>query len=117
MDDLASVRGRTEREAADRNATEVTVVRCADYLLVQLCGPVDAALAERLTDVQERAALDPVPVVVDASQLTFCDSTVVDFLSALADSCPVTVDRPSRLVRDTLVAFRLTDRIRVRRRR
>jgi ABC-type transporter Mla MlaB component len=110
MDDLITLRG-----AHGHTPTEVTVARHADYLLVRLCGPVDASHVEHLTQVQECAAQDSVPVVVDASQLTFCDSTVVGFLTALADDCPVTVDRPSRLVRQTLAAFRLTDRIRVRR--
>jgi hypothetical protein len=110
MDDRTALHGCPARYAA-----EVTAARCADYLLVQLSGSVDAGHAEQLADVEQRAALDPVPVVVDASQLTFCDSTVVEFLAALADHCPVTVDRPSRLVRDTLATFRLTDRVRVRR--
>ncbi len=110
MEDLAHVLC-----SPDLDAAEVTVAPCRDYLLVTLCGTVDTGVADELRDVLVRAAHDPGPVVVDASRLAFCDGTVVSFLATLADLCPVTVDRPSRLVRETFTAFRLTERVRVRR--
>ncbi len=109
VDDPAHRPGR-----AATGSAQVAVTRTPDHLVVLLCGAIDVALADDLRAVEERAGRESVPVVVDASALTYCDATVAGFLRTLSGTGPVTVARPGRLVRDTLTAFGLGDLFQVR---
>ena len=76
-----------------------------------LQGEVDLALAQDLDRLVLHARDLGFHTVLDCSQMTFCDCTVVSFIAALSDQVFVTLRRPPSLLMDLLAMCDLTDRV------
>jgi anti-sigma B factor antagonist len=62
---------------------DVSVLRGSACGVVRLRGDIDVAVRHDLDGAADQLALDGRPVRLDASDMTFCDSTAVHFLAAL----------------------------------
>jgi ABC-type transporter Mla MlaB component len=91
--------------ASDKQAPGcvLTVVK-RDEVLVWLIGEIDVSVALDLAQIAEHAPRVADRLVIDASRVTFCDSTIAHFLDRVADAMPVVVRRPSQLFADFLAA-------------
>jgi hypothetical protein len=82
-------------------------------VVVWLIGDIDINLSLELHDVAVEAPRVADRLVVEGSRVTFCDSTLLRFLSIVAGSMPVTVRRPSRIFSDILAFSGLNHRVTV----
>ena len=72
-------------ELADRSASgSILVHHRSDGTYVRLVGAIDSALRQQASDSMGLALMGGLPVVLDASQATFVDSSGVAFVIQLA---------------------------------
>jgi hypothetical protein len=70
--------------------------------VVWLRGDIDLALTEDLSQLEAHVgALGP-HIVLEVSQMTFCDTTLLNFIAALSKEVAVTVRRPPALLMDLI---------------
>lgn len=70
--------------------------------VVWLRGQIDLALAADLADLAAHVSDLGPHVVLEVSRMTFCDSTLVNFIAAISEQVAVTVRRPPRWLVDLL---------------
>ncbi len=87
------------------------IVAKKDEVIVWLMGDIDISLALQLHEVSVEAPRVASRLVLDGSRVTFCDSTLLRFISIVSASMPVTVRRPSRVFTDILAFSGLTHRV------
>lgn len=92
----------------------------ADQSVVRLWGDVDAGLREQASDVMARVVLRSGPVVVDASEVSFLDSTGLAFVLQLVkageeDGRDVVLQDPPDHMTDLVSMVGMADRVPVRR--
>ncbi len=97
--------GRIEDEAMAPNGIEVVVVDGSAW--VRLHGEIDVALRDQASESMAAALSAPGPVVVDATDVTFIDSSGAAFvlqlcLAARESGQHVTLRDPQRVVLDIL---------------
>ena len=92
----------------------VLTVAKRDEVIVWLVGEIDSSVALDLTQVVDDAAGTATRLVIDATRVTFCDSTLANFIGHAANAMEVVVRRPSRLVVDLLVTTGLYRHVVVR---
>ena len=81
--------------------------------VVWLTGEIDLAVDPVLAQLAAHLHLFAPHVVLEVSQMTFCDSTVAAFVADVSRRIPVTVLRPPATFLDLLKVCGLTDRIQV----
>ena len=86
----------------NRTRGSVLTVLKPDEVLVWLIGDIDVSAAPQLDDIAERAPQVATRLTIDGSRVTFCDTTVLRFVSRVTGSMQVAVRRPSRLFADIL---------------
>lgn len=85
-----------------------------DRVIVRMAGEVDAYLGDDLVRCVDEALAARLPVLVEASRLTFMDSTGLGFLARLAsrsDARRITVADPPDVVRQLVQRARLDQMI------
>jgi hypothetical protein len=87
------------------------IVAKKDEVVVWLIGDIDINLSLELHDVAVEAPRVASRLVLDGSRVTFCDSTLLRFISIVCGSMPVAVRRPSRVFADILAFSGLTRRV------
>ncbi|WP_182111419.1 MULTISPECIES: STAS domain-containing protein [unclassified Actinotalea] len=85
----------------------ITVAERDDSTVAHLWGEIDEALREQASIALSRALTRDLPVVLDAAQVTFIDSTGIAFLIQFMrvgreEGLPVTLRNPPSLVTDVL---------------
>jgi hypothetical protein len=95
----------------ERPSGEILPVVRGGQLTVWLSGEIDLSCAPELATLISWLADLRLPLVVDVSDLTFCDATLAEFLSDAARITEVHVRRPTRLAREFVEVFGLTDRL------
>ena len=81
--------------------------------IVWLRGEIDLALADDLAELVSHVHDLGPHLVIEVSQLTFCDVTLVNFLAAVSKEVAVTVRRPPRLLTDLLKMCNLIGRVQI----
>jgi hypothetical protein len=81
--------------------TVVTVLQ-DDHAVLWLCGEIDLSMEQDLASVVFNAGRLGSHVVIDSSHVTFCDATLLKFLSSLTRDLPVTIRHPTPLVLELL---------------
>jgi anti-anti-sigma regulatory factor len=99
-----SGRGGGELEDQGRPSGCVLVVLKGHDVVVWLIGEIDSNVAIDLDDIVKQTPDITSRMIVDASRVTFCDSTALRFLATVAAIVPVTIRGPSRVFAD-LVSF------------
>lgn len=92
----------------------ITVAETDDATVAHLWGEIDEALREQASSALSRALTRDLPVVLDAEQVTFIDSTGIAFLIQFLrvgreEGLPVTLRNPPALVTDVLDLLGLED--------
>ncbi len=82
-------------------------------LVVRMSGEVDLCQRPQLTALARRLAGCGAGVVVDLSEVTFCDGALAGFLADLLGQAPVTVRAPTRLTREFLTLYGVDRWVRV----
>ena len=90
----------------------ITVVEEAGTTTARLWGEIDEALREQASSALVRALDRELPVVLDASEVEFIDSTGIAFLIQFCrigreEGLPVTLHNPPQLVTDVLAMLGL----------
>jgi anti-anti-sigma regulatory factor len=80
----------------------VLTVLKGDDVIVWLIGELDASIAMDLREIAEQMPGRAQRLVIDASRVSFSDSTVLRFIATMAASVPVTIRRPSRVFADLI---------------
>ena len=88
----------------------LTVLR-EDRVIVWLIGEVDLILAPDLEAIGRHARRAASRMTIDASRVTFCDSTVLTFVEAMTREMPVAIRRPTRVFTDILAFARLSSEV------
>ena len=81
----------------------LTVAR-RDEILVWLIGEIDPSVGPDLLRIARHGLPAAPRLVIDVSRVTFCDSTLLRFLSEVGGVMQVVIRRPSRLVVELLSA-------------
>lgn len=81
--------------------------------VVWLRGEIDLALAVDLAGVAAQVSDLGRDLVLEASRMTFCDSTLVNFIGTVSRQVAVTVNRPPHLLIDLLEICGLSDCVQV----
>jgi anti-anti-sigma regulatory factor len=100
---------RPDGEPAGSVLTSIELGRA----VVWLRGEIDLTLAAELAELAGHARDLGPHVVLEVSRMTFCDSTLVNFIAAISAQVAVTVRRPSLPLVDLLEICGLTDRVQV----
>lgn len=95
------------RETTPRPVGGITVAETADSTVAYLWGEIDEALREEASSALNRALDRNLPVVLDASQVEFIDSTGVAFLIQFyrvgrEEGLDVQLRNPPQVVTDVL---------------
>lgn len=97
-----------QRPDARRPHGEVVALVEPDHVVVWLHGDIDATISRELAGVLRDLDEIRLPVVLDGSRVTFCDSAALSFVVRLwAFGLPVTLREPSPALRLLLDAFAL----------
>ena len=78
---------------------------------VRLEGDIDLAMAEEFGQLLLSLPTTSTQIVLDVAGLRFCDSTLVNFVSAMHRHLPVTVAPPNRWVVELLRVVGLADKV------
>lgn len=81
--------------------------------VVWLSGEIDLVQDPVLAQLAAHLHLFAPHVVVEVSQMTFCDSTVAAFVAEVSRHVPVTVLRPAPAFLELLQVCGLTDRVQI----
>jgi anti-anti-sigma regulatory factor len=81
--------------------------------IVRLEGDIDLSMAEEFGLLLLSLPTDTKEIVLDVRALTFCDSTLVNFVAAVEADLPVTVAPPNRWVVELLRLVGLDERVRI----
>ncbi len=92
----------------------ITVAETAETTVAHLWGEIDDALREQASTALSRALTRDLPVVLDAGEVTFIDSTGIAFLIQFLrvgreEGLPVTLRNAPSLVTDVLQLLGLED--------
>jgi hypothetical protein len=88
----------------------LTTVRPAQTV-VQLRGEIDLCMAAELEGLLNTLPTATSELVLDVEGLTFCDSTLADFIDVMLRHMPVTVVHTNRWVTEFLTLVDLADRV------
>ncbi|WP_432493289.1 STAS domain-containing protein [Kineococcus gypseus] len=95
----------------------VVVIADVDETRVLLSGDVDASLGAELATASAAVLARDTPIVVDAGEVVFMDSTGIGFLARLASRAqrpPVVLLRPPPVVRFLVSSTRISTLLEVR---
>lgn len=92
------------------SSSVLTVVR-DDRIVVWLFGDVDHRVASDLRVIARYAPDVAAQLVLEGSHVTFCDSTLLHFIALMTSRMPVTVRRPTRMLRQILDLGRLSGQV------
>jgi anti-anti-sigma regulatory factor len=81
--------------------------------IVWLAGRIDCSLADDFAELCAHARELGPHLVVEVTRMTFCDSTLTNFLAAVSRETAVTVRRPSSRLAQALKASGLSERVQV----
>ncbi len=81
--------------------------------VVRLQGEVDLCMAADFEGLLETLPTATAELVLDVEGLTFCDSTLADFIDVMLRHMPVTVVHTNRWVTEYLALVELADRVRI----
>jgi anti-anti-sigma regulatory factor len=84
-----------------------------DQTVVRLDGEIDLSMAGEFARLIASLPSATAELVLDVSALTFCDSTLADFLAVMLRHMPVTVTRPNPWLREFLALIGLADQVRI----
>jgi hypothetical protein len=79
--------------------------------VVQLQGEVDLCMATEFEELLDTLPTATAELVLDVEGLTFCDSTLADFIDVMLRHMPVTVVHTNRWVTEFLALVDLADRV------
>jgi hypothetical protein len=88
----------------------LTTVRPA-RTVVQLHGEIDLCMAAEFEGLLDTLPTATAELVLDVEGLTFCDSTLADFIDVMLRHMPVTVVHTNRWVTEFLALVDLADRV------
>ena len=94
--------GGGELEGPGRTPGAVLVVLKGHDVIVWLIGEIDGNVAIDLDDIVKQTPDIASRLIVDASRVTFCDSTALRFIATVAAAVPVTIRGPSRVFADII---------------
>jgi anti-anti-sigma regulatory factor len=94
-----------------RPAGWVLTVLKPDEVIVWLIGEIDLSLTDDLDQIASHAPRVSDVMTIDGSRVTFCDSTLIHFMTVASQYMLVTVRQPSRILVDILRFSRLSDRV------
>jgi hypothetical protein len=80
---------------------------------VRLEGDIDLGMAEEFGRLLLSLPTTSTGIVLDVSGLTFCDSTLVNFVAAVHEQLPVTIAPPNRWVVELLRLVKLADKVHI----
>lgn len=80
---------------------------------VRLEGDIDPAIAEEFGQLLLGLPTTSTEIVLDVSGLTFCDSTLVNFVTVVREQLPVTIAPSNRWVVELLRLVGLADKVRI----
>ena len=81
----------------------VTTRENGTELVVGIAGDVDVCQRNQLAGLAGRLA--GCDVVIDLSEVTFCDATLAGFLAEALSRAPITIEAPTRLTREFLALY------------
>ncbi|MBX9243402.1 STAS domain-containing protein [Actinotalea ferrariae] len=101
-------------ETSERAVGGITVAETGGTTVAYLWGEIDEALREQASSAMSRALTRDLPVVLDAGEVTFIDSTGIAFLIQFLrvgreEGLPVTLRNAPPLVTDVLQLLGLED--------
>lgn len=101
-------------ETSERAVGGITVAETDDTTVAHLWGEIDEALREQASSALSRALTRDLPVVLDAAEVTFIDSTGIAFLIQFLrlgreEGLPVSLRNAPPLVTDVLHLLGLDD--------
>ena len=94
--------GGGELESPGRSPGYVLAVLKGHDVIVWLIGEIDGNVVIDLEDIVKQAPDFASRLIVDASRVTFCDSTALRFIATAAAAVPVTIRAPSRVFADII---------------
>lgn len=107
LEPFSPVAGRRDVE---RSGSVLTVVK-SDEVVVWLIGEVDPAVAAELDEVADQAPWVARWLTIDGSRVTYCDTTVLRFISRVTESMYVIIRRPSPILAELLALSGLDQRV------
>lgn len=100
-------------DVADQAAGSVLAQFETDRAVVWLSGSIDAAVSKQLDQVSDAVLTRAPRLDIESARITFCDGVLARFLREVSHQVPVTIRRPSLLIRQVLCLYNLNGRVRL----
>jgi anti-anti-sigma regulatory factor len=96
-----------------RRPGSVHAVFKSNEVVVWLIGELDISIGPELDELAEEAPRVANWLTIDASRVTYCDTTFLRFIAEVSEDMFVSVRRPSTIFTDILALSGLARRVRV----